>query len=108
MEAETQLGIKNLYKDVNFNGKLIQDLTDTSKKILKNLKNGGFITDKEVKYLSFDYKRACNLGKLYFLPKIHKRLFNVLSRSVISNCETPTEKASEFLDSHLKKIMQEN
>ena len=27
---------------------------------------------------------------------------------MISNYETPTEKASEFLDSHLKTIMQEN
>ena len=27
---------------------------------------------------------------------------------MISNCGTPTEKASEFLDSHLKTIMQES
>ena len=45
---------------------------------------------------------------MYFLPKIHKRLFNVPGLPVISNCGTPTEKASEFLDSHLKTIMQES
>ena len=45
---------------------------------------------------------------MYHLPKIHKRLFNVPGRPVISNCGTPTEKASEFLDSHLKTVMQEN
>ena len=88
--------------------KLIQDLTETSNKILRNLKNGGFITDKEQKYFSFDHKRACNLGKLYFLPKIHKRYFNVPGRSVISNCGTVTEKASEFLDSHLRTVTQES
>ena len=68
--------------------------------------NGGFITDKELKYFSFDHKRVCNLIKLYFLPKIHKRLFNIPGRPVISNCGTPTEKASEFLDSHLKTIVR--
>ena len=43
---------------------------------------------------------------MYFLPKIHKRLDNVPSRPVISNCGTPTEKASEFLDHHLQPIMK--
>ena len=51
-------------------------------------------------------KKVSNLGKLYLLPKIHKRLHNVPGRPVISNCGTPTEKASEFLDYRLKPIMQ--
>ena len=46
------------------------------------------------------------MGKLYLLPKIHKRLENVPGRPVISNCGAPTEKASEFLDFHLKSVMQ--
>ena len=33
-----------------------------------------------------------NLGKLYLLPKIHNRLFNMPGRPVISNCGMPTEK----------------
>ena len=40
------------------------------------------------------------------LPNIHKRLSNVPVRSVISNCKTPTEKVSEFLDFQLKLVMQ--
>ena len=48
------------------------------------------------------------MGKMYLLPKIHKRLFNVSGRPVISNCGSPTEKVSEFLDSHFKKIMRES
>ena len=44
---------------------------------------------------------------MYVLPKIHKRLFNVPGRPVISNCGSPTEEVSESLDSHLKGIMQE-
>ena len=59
-----------------------------------------------MKYFTYEYKRACNLGKLYLLPKSHKRLFNVHGRPVISNCGTPTEKVSEFLDHHLKPVMQ--
>ena len=59
-----------------------------------------------MKYFTYEYKKACNLGKLYLLPKIHKRLFNRPGRPVISNCGTPTEKVSEFLDHHLKPVMQ--
>ena len=47
------------------------------------------------------------MGKFYLLPKIHKRLCNVPGRPIISNCGTPTDKVSEFLDHHLKPIMQE-
>ena len=59
-----------------------------------------------MKYFTYEYKKVCNLGKLYLLPKILKRLFNVLGRPVISNCGTPTEKVSEFLDHHLKPVMK--
>ena len=38
--------------------------------------------------------------------KIHKRLHSVPGRLVISNCSTPTEKCSEFLDYHLNSLMQ--
>ena len=58
-----------------------------------------------MKYFTYEYKKAYNLGKLYLLPKIHKRLFNMPGRPVISNCRTPTD-ISEFLDHHLKPIMQ--
>ena len=108
MEAEKQMSHKNIYKEVKFNEKLIWNLTETSNKIFRNLTNEGFITDKKLKYFSFHHKWACNLGKLYLLPKTHERLFNVPGRPVISNCGTPTEKASEFLDSHLKTIMQKS
>ena len=79
---------------------------DNSNKLFQCLKRKGSITDKELKYFLYNYKNSTNLGKLYLLPKIHKRLSNVPGRPVISNCGTPTEKASEFLDHHLKPIMQ--
>ena len=39
-------------------------------------------------YFSFEFKKATNLGKLYLLPKIHKRLFDVPGPPVIPNCRT--------------------
>ena len=74
--------------------------------MFKNLRRKGVISEKELKYFTFEYKKATNLGKLYLLPKIHKRLKNVPGRPVIFNCGTPTEKVSEFLDHHLKSVMQ--
>ena len=44
---------------------------------------------------------------MYLLPKIHKILFDVPGRPVISNCGTPTEKVTEFLDHHLQPVMKE-
>ena len=85
---------------------IILNLTEKSDKIFENLKRRGFISEKQLKYFRFDFKNSCNLGKLYFLPKIHKRLSNVPGRPVVSNCGTPTEKVSEFLDNHLQPIMR--
>ena len=53
MEAEKQMSHKNVYKEVKFNEKLIQNLTETSNKIFRNLKNESFITDKKLKYFNF-------------------------------------------------------
>ena len=63
-------------------------------------------TEKELKYFTIEFKKATNLGRLYLLPKIHKRLENVPGRPVISNCHPPTEKVSDFLDSQLRPVMQ--
>ena len=63
-----------------------------------------FIRKWSTSYMST--KKACNLGKLYLLQKIHSRLFNLPGRPILSNCRTPTESVSEFLDHHLKPIMQ--
>ena len=102
-EAERQLKDENVYKNVNFNEKLIEGLTKYSNKIFKNLRRGGYLTEKQLDYYSYKYKTTCNLGKLYLLSKIHKRLYNVPERPVISNCGTATEEASMFLDSQLSK-----
>ena len=77
-----------------------------SNKVLSTLKKRGYIKEKHLKYFSYEYRKATNFGKFYFLPKIHKRLHKVTGQPVISNCGTPAEKCSEFLDYHLKPLMQ--
>ena len=71
------------------------------------MKRKGKITEKELHYFIINHKKATNLGKMYLLPKIHIRLYDVPGRPVISNCGTPTEKVSEFLDNQLKPVMRE-
>ena len=46
------------------------------------------------------------LGRFYMLPKIHKRLFNVPGRPVVSNTQYHTENISSFLDYHLQPLAQ--
>ena len=100
---------ENVYRNINFNEELIEDLTQYSNKIFKDLLRGGYLTEKQRDYYyNYKYKKTCNLGKLYLLPKIHKRLYNAPGRPVISNCGTPTEIVSEILDSQLKPIMQKS
>ena len=73
--------------------------------MFSSLKRRGFLAEKQMKYFIYEFKKATNFGKLYLLPRIHKRLRNVPGRPVISNCGSSTEKCSEFLNHHLKSIM---
>ena len=81
-------------------------LVEKSNTMFQSLRRKNLIAEKELKYFSYQYKRSTKFGKMYPLPKIHKRLDNVPGGPVISNCETPTERASEFLDHHLQHIMK--
>ena len=105
-ETKKQLCDKAIYKDVSFNEKILGDLVASSNKIFKSLERTGAISEKEMKCFLYDYKNTTNLWKLYFLHKIHKKPLNVPACPVISNCGTPMEKTSEFLDYHLKPVMQ--
>ena len=73
-EAEKQLNNKSVYKNVIFKEKILQDLAETSNNIFKSLRGKGKITEKQLKYFTIAHKKAMNLGKMYVLPKIHKRL----------------------------------
>ena len=47
------------------------------------LKGEVFLTEKQIKYFTYEFKKATNFGKLYLLSKIHKRLHNFPGRPVI-------------------------
>ena len=46
--AEKQSSDKNMYRDVNFRGKTLQDLAETSNDIFRNLKRKGKLTEKKI------------------------------------------------------------
>ena len=98
---KNKLNDKAVYKDVNFDKDLIPSLTGKSNRLLESLKQRQLITEKEFKYFRFEFKKTCNLGKFYLLPKIHKRLSNVPGIPVISNIGAPTEKVSELPGTHM-------
>ena len=106
-EGEKQLSDKATYCDVNrFGEKELAVIVSESNEIFRQLGNRKVISEKELKYFSYQFKSTSCLGKMYMLPKIHKRYSDVPGRPVISNCGTPTEKVSEFFDYHLKPVMQ--
>ena len=106
-EAEKELSDENIYRKVEFRKKIVIDLVKTSNRLFKNVKTKGCISDKNLKYFTYEFKKSANLGKLFLLPEIHKRLFEVPGRPVISDCGAATEKVSNFSDHHLKPIMQQ-
>ena len=83
----------------------MRDLIEINDRFFHGLTLDGHISEKEMKYFMYEYKKVTNLGKLYLLPEIHKRLYHVPGIPAISNRGTPTEKVPEFLDHHLKPIM---
>ena len=68
-EAEKQLSDKKVYQEVPFKKQILSNLVDTSNNFFRGLKTKGFIAEKELKYFTYEYKKACNLGKIYLCLK---------------------------------------
>ena len=97
-EAENQLGDTNIYEEVPNDAEPLMNIILNT---LENIrKRGDVCTDTLNYFLIKDAKFA----RFYLLPKIHKRLYNVPGRPVISNCGYYTENISSFLDFHLQPI----
>ena len=78
---------------------ILSNLVDKSNRILRVFTHANILPRK-------NSNTFCMGNKSYLLSKIYEQLYNVSGRSMISNCESPTEKASKFLDFHLKSLMQ--
>ena len=76
-EAKNQMKDNTVYNDVNFKETMLSDLVDKSNKVFKRLHSRKGITEKELKYFSYQFKKTTNCSKLYLLPKIYKLLSNV-------------------------------
>ena len=73
----------------------------------RGLKLDGHISEKEISILCTNIKKLPIWENYISRDYNHKRLHHIPGRPVILNCGIPTEKVSEFLDHHLKPIMQE-
>ena len=106
LEDERQLSDTKVYRDNSNTENILSKLSETSNRMFSILKRRGFFTERQMKNFIYKFKKTTNFGKLCLLPKIHKRLHKVPGRLALSICGSPTEKCYEFLDHHLKYIMQ--
>ena len=65
-DAEKQLSDENIYKDINFKDKILQELPDSSNKLFRNLKTKGIITEKELKYFAIEFKKGHKFRQTVF------------------------------------------
>ena len=87
MEAEKQFNDTEVCKNISDSKYLILKLTETSKRIFKSLKWRGFISEKQLKYFRFDFKKASNLENFIFCPNFTREcltyLVSLLSQIVV-------------------------
>ena len=100
-EAKKQLGDDKVYEHLV--GDVVSPLVKVIKESLAKIKRRGDIPKETLDYFLVKNPK---LGRLYLLPKIHKRLHNVPGRPVISNSSYYTENISKFLDYHLQPLAQ--
>ena len=99
-EAEKQLGDEEVYEEVSNNAaSLLKTINAVISKIRKR-------SDLKSHKLDYFIMKAPKFTRFYLLPKIHKRLHNVLGRPVISNSSYYTENISSFLDHQLEPLAQ--
>ena len=105
-EVQKQLSGRSTYLETKVIEKDLVDLVQQSNKMFGNLQRRRVIQEREENYFKFNFKKGASLGKLLLLPKIHMGLNKIPVRLVVANCETPTEKVSEFLDHQIQPIMK--
>ena len=98
-EAESQLDDSDIYEKLCIDP--LPTLQETIKSTIMKLKERRDISMETLDYFMVNRPK---LGRLYLLPKIHKRLHCVTGRPVISNNGFSTENISAFLDFHLQPL----
>ena len=77
-----------------------------SNKIFSRLKKMGYITEKQFKYFSCEYRKTSYFGKLYFLPKLIKSYIMSKDDQLFRIAAHTQRKMLGFLNYHLKSLMQ--
>ena len=72
VEVEKRLSSTKIYRDVSNTENILSKLSETSNKIFCALKRRGSLTEKQMKYFNYEFKKATNFGKVYVFSKIHK------------------------------------
>ena len=70
LEAGRHLSDTKVYRDVSNTENILSKLSGTSNRIFSSLKKKVFLTEKDMKYFTYEFKKAANFSKLYFLHKI--------------------------------------
>ena len=101
-EAEKQLGDNETYEEIF--GDCVSPLIRVVKQALSKINRRKDVDKQTLDYFLVDNPK---IGRFYLLPKIHKRLFNVPGRPVISNSGYFTENISAFVDHHLQPLSKQ-
>ncbi|XP_066911610.1 uncharacterized protein [Clytia hemisphaerica] len=100
-EAESQLGDESVYEKLSGDA---SPLIEVVKSCIDSIDKRGDIPRDTLDYFLVENPK---IGRFYLLPKIHKRLYRVPGRPVISNSSYYTENISAFLDFHLKPLAKQ-
>ena len=99
-EAEKQLGVSDVYEEVPDDA---EPLISTIHTTLEKIRKRGDLKKENIQYFKV---KDPKFASFYLLPKIHKRLYDIPGRPVISNCGYYTENISAILDFHLQPLAQ--
>ena len=65
-EAERQFSGTKVYRDVSNTENILSKILETSNRMFRSLKRIEFLTEKQMKYFTYEFKNATNFGNLYF------------------------------------------
>ena len=65
-EAERRFSGTKVYRDVSNTENILSKILETSNRMFRSLKRIGFLTEKQMKYFTYEFKNATNFGNLYF------------------------------------------
>ena len=69
LEVDKQIKDKKVYRDVEYNVNNLKDLAEASNEMFNCLRRRGFITEKKLKYFTYEYKKLPTLANFTFYLK---------------------------------------